>query len=49
MARSDKDDLLQVNQQPWVRREMSMSVRLIGLAVALVGIAGAIYLAMASH
>jgi hypothetical protein len=46
MAKTDKDDLLQVDQQPWVRRNLSMSTRLIGLVAALAGIAGAIYLAM---
>jgi hypothetical protein len=35
MAKPDEDDLLQVDQQPWVRREPSMSGRLIGLATAL--------------
>jgi hypothetical protein len=46
MAKPDEDDLLQVDQQPWVRREPSMSVRLIGLATALAGVAVAIFLAL---
>ena len=46
LTKPDKDDLLQVNQRPWVRRELSPSVRFIGLAAALAGVAGAIYLTM---
>lgn len=47
MPNPDEDDLLQVDQQLWVRREPSMSIRLIGLATALAGITIAIYLATA--
>jgi hypothetical protein len=46
MAEPEEDDLLLVDQQPWVRREPSMSVCLIGLATALAGIAVAIFLAL---
>jgi hypothetical protein len=46
MAKPDDDDLLQVDQQPWVRRELSMSVRVIGLGATMAAIAGAIYLAL---
>jgi len=46
MAKLDRDDLLQVDRQPWVRREPSMSVRLIGLMTALAGIAVAISLVL---
>jgi hypothetical protein len=42
----DEDELLQVDRQPWVRREPPMSVGLIGLVAALAGLAGAMYLAM---
>ena len=34
------------DQQPWVRHEPSISIRLIGLATALAGIAVTIYLAL---
>jgi hypothetical protein len=46
MAKPDDDDLLQVDQQPWVRREPSMSVRVIGLVATMAAITGSIYLAL---
>ena len=43
MAKPDEDDLLQVDEQPWVRRELSMSVRVIGLVATMAAIAGALH------
>jgi hypothetical protein len=43
MGTDDEDDLLQVDEHEWIRRQPSIGHRLLGLVLVLAGIAGAIY------
>jgi hypothetical protein len=43
MRTEDEDNPLHVDEHEWVRREPSIGLRLLGLALALFSIASAIY------
>jgi hypothetical protein len=44
MSKPDKDDLLHIDEHHWVRHELPIWIRILGLTTLLTVIAGAIYL-----
>lgn len=45
MAKPDNFEVLRTKKQPWVRRKLSVEIRIIGLIAIWAGIAASIYLA----